>query len=150
MIRLRRPHHQRGFYAVEYAFVFLFLFGLIYGIVCYGILFTFKLGLQAAAEDAARAALRHQVGIPARQAQAELVAQQRTAGWWPPAAAPLTISSQLEQADASCGRGWLDRCSLTVTIQASQLQQVLPPIPGFALPDRLTGQASVLLDGRTL
>jgi len=49
---------QQGAYAVEFAFVFLLAFAMLYGALCYGMLFAFRLGLQNAAEDGARAALR--------------------------------------------------------------------------------------------
>ena len=45
---------QRGAYAVEFAFVFLLSFALLYGAICYGMLFAFRLSLQTAAEDGAR------------------------------------------------------------------------------------------------
>ena len=46
--RLRtRAHAQRGAYAVEFAMVFLIFFTLLYGIISYGMLFAFRLGLQS-------------------------------------------------------------------------------------------------------
>ncbi len=144
-------HGQRGVYAIEYGLVFLFLFALLYTIVCYGILFTYKLGLQTAAEDGARAALRHQTDLSARQAQAETVALRQTQGWLPAAAGPL-VSSSIERNDpgAPCNAAATQWCQIVVTVTAEDLHEVLPPFPGFALPTRLTGQASVLLDGAAL
>jgi type IV secretory pathway VirB3-like protein len=47
-------------YAIEFAMVFLIFFAVLYGAICYGMLFAFRLGVQNAAEDGARAALRYQ------------------------------------------------------------------------------------------
>ena len=156
----RRSHRQRGVYAIEYAMAFLLFFGLVYSIICYGILFTFRFGLQNAAEDGARAALRHQTSLAARQLKAQQVAEDRSLGW-KPGAAVLTIplpevcqtstGTCLQPAGTlPCGTSWAQRCQVSVTVRLSDLHQVLPPFPAFALPDELVGQASVLLDGSSL
>ena len=67
---------QRGVYAIEFAFTFLLLFGLIYTIICYGILLTYRMALQNAAEEGARAALRYQPDITARLAEAGVISIQ--------------------------------------------------------------------------
>ena len=154
------PCRQRGVYAIEYAMAFLLFFGLVYSIVCYSILFTFRFGLQNAAEDGARAALRHQNSLAARQLKAQQVAQDRSAGWRP-AGAVLTIAlPEICQTDTGnclqpagtlpCGTSWALRCQVSVTVRLGGLHQVLPPFPSFALPDELVGQATVLLDGSAL
>jgi hypothetical protein len=51
---------------VEFAFVFPVLFLLFYGILTYGVVFLMRLGLQHAAEEGARAALRHPLGTCAQ------------------------------------------------------------------------------------
>lgn len=160
-----RPHRsgsrrQRGVYAIEYAMAFLLFFGLIYSIVCYSIVFTFRFGLQNAAEDGARAALRHQSTLAARQLKAQQVAQARSLPW-KPALAVLTIplpavcqsgtGTCLQPAGTlACGTTWAQRCQVSVSVRMSDLRKVLPPFPAFALPDELIGQASVLLDGSSL
>lgn len=155
----RRPHPkawvQRGVYAIEFAFTFLFLFGLIYTIVCYGILLTYKLALQNAAEDAARAALRYQPDISLRIIEARKVALERTQGWWPVAVPAPEPTATVERAGSTCGTDWESRCSILVTIDmhlvdGSQKNLFALPLPQFALPDQLTGQASVLLEGAAL
>ena len=83
-------HRQRGVYAIEYAMTFLLFFGIVYAIVCDSILFTFRFGLQTAAEDGARAALRYQTNLSARQDKAFEVAEARSEGWRP-SGAVLTI-----------------------------------------------------------
>ncbi len=157
----RRSHQrQRGVYAIEYAMAFLLFFGLVYSIICYGILFTFRFGLQNAAEDGARAALRHQTSLAARQLKAQEVAEDRSLGW-KPAAAVLSIplpevcqtatGNCLQPAGTlPCGTSWALRCQVNVTVRLGDLHQVLPPFPAFALPNELVGQASVLLDGSAL
>lgn len=62
-----RAHGQRGAYAVEFALVFLISFSLLYGVIAYGMLFAFRLGLQNAAEEGARAALRYQPTLDQRR-----------------------------------------------------------------------------------
>src|SRR4051812_26140300 len=92
-VRLAGAHRQRGVYAVEFAFVYLLFFALVYATLCYGVLFTLRAGLQHAAEDGARAALRYQVvaagasQIPQRRAEAATTAALRVAGWF--ATAPV-------------------------------------------------------------
>jgi Zn-dependent protease with chaperone function len=161
MSTARAPHHlQRGVYAIEYAMAFLLFFGLVYSIICYSILFSFRVGLQNAAEDGARAALRHQSSLAARQLKARQVAEDRSLGW-KPAAAVLTIplpdicqpatGDCLQPAGTlPCGTSWAQRCHVSITVRLGALHQVLPPFPAFALPDELVGQASVLLDGSAL
>lgn len=146
---------QRGVYAIEYAFTFLFLFGLIYTIICYGILLTYKLALQNAAEDGARAALRHQPDIAQRITEAQAIATQRTQGWWPAAISAPAPTATLERAGGTCGADWANRCSIRVTISmhlvdGNQKNLFALPLPYFALPDSLTGQASVLLEGSAI
>ena len=157
MTAARNPasrRRQRGVYAVEFAFVFLVFFTLLYAIICYSILFTMRISLQNAAEDGARAALRYQADLPGREAKAKEVAQTQAAGLLP--VAP-TVEAKVCQvvggnctAGRTCGAAWESRCQVIVTVTASSMGQMLPPLPGFAVPDRIVGQASMLLDGRAL
>lgn len=156
----RGSRRQRGVYAIEYAMAFLLFFGLVYSVICYSILFTFRFGLQNAAEDGARAALRHQTTLVARQLKAQQVAEARSLPWKPTAAVltiPLPAVCQsgtgtcLQPAGTLvCGTTWAQRCQVSVSVRMSDLHKVLPPFPAFALPDELIGQASVLLDGSGL
>lgn len=144
----RRKLRQDGVYAIEFAFVFLIFFTLIYGIVCYGILFTFRFGLQNAAEDGARAAMRYQVSLKARQDKAKAVAFAQTESWLPVVA---TVAADVVYSSGStCGTTPDQRCRIVVRVTASGLNTVLPPFPSFAMPDTLTSEASVLIDGRSL
>jgi Flp pilus assembly protein TadG len=147
---------QRGAYAVEFALVFLIFFAVLYGIICYGMLFAFRLGLQNAAEDGARAALRYQVGLPARAAKARAVAIAQAS--WLPTVVTLDVTATVCQVAnnncsatiiSACGITWDARCQMIVTVTAGSMRQLLPPLPVFTMPDQLTGRATMLLDGRT-
>lgn len=155
---MRTPHlrtgsrTQRGVYAVEFAMVFLIFFSLLYGLISYGMLFAFRLGLQNAAEDGARAALRYQSTFSARATQAQTVATQSSS--WMPVVVTRTVSATVcgvvtnNCGTPTCGTAWSDRCQMVVTVTATNMQQLLPPFPSFAMPNQIVGKASMLLDGR--
>lgn len=144
---------QRGAYAVEFALVFLIFFAVLYGIICYGMLFAFRLGIQNAAEDGARAALRYQPTVQGRQDHARFVAEQAIS--WLPA----TVTRGAEATACGvvsntcgvlvCGPNWDARCQMVVTVTASNMNGLLPPLPAFAMPNTIVGKASMLLDGRS-
>jgi Flp pilus assembly protein TadG len=154
---VRARHAQRGVYAIEFAFVFLLFFAMLYAIIAYGVLLTLRGGLQNAAEEGARAGLRYQVvaaggsQLPLRRAKAAEVAASRVTGWFVTAPAVLSQICRPESGvcgdTPACGADWATRCQLKVTITASGLDQMMPMLR-FALPTTLTGQASMLLDGR--
>ncbi|MBB4223606.1 TadE/TadG family type IV pilus assembly protein [Variovorax guangxiensis] len=149
-------HAQRGAYAVEFALVFLIFFALLYGIISYGMLFAFRLGLQNAAEDGARAALRYQTDFPARAAQAQAVAAAQ-ANWLPAIVNLQAVATVCQVANnncapavaAACGITWDTRCQMVVTVTATNMGRLLPPMPLFGVPDQLVGRATMLLDART-
>jgi len=146
-------HHQRGAYAIEFAFVFLIFFALLYGTICYGMLFAFRLGVQNAAEDGARAALRYQPTMQARQTHAASVAEQAIS-WLPSIVArnaEATVCGVVSNVcpAPTCGPGWDDRCQMVITVTASNMHGLLPPLPSFAMPDVIVGKASMLLDGKS-
>ncbi|SIR20866.1 TadE/TadG family type IV pilus assembly protein [Pseudacidovorax sp. RU35E] len=144
----RCTHRQRGAYSLEYAMVFLLFFALIYTIVCYAIVFSFRFGLQNAAEDGARAALRYQPTLAARQAAARAEAARKVTVWLP--VPPAVDSRIVYENGSSCDAQLANRCSIEVTVSAPDLHTVLPPFPDFALPNDVAAQARVLLDGRSL
>ncbi len=148
------PRSQRGVYAIEFAMVFLIFFTVLYAVICYGMLFAFRLGLQNAAEDGARAALQYQSTLAARVARATSVAEARS-DWMPRVKAPDVSICHVEGAAGvalcpavSCGPSWSQRCQVHVVVQADNLQSVLPPLPSFAVPDQIAGRASMLLELR--
>ncbi|RUR69446.1 pilus assembly protein [Variovorax guangxiensis] len=153
-LRLRnrnRAHAQRGAYAVEFAMVFLISFSLLYGVITYGMLFAFRMGLQNAAEDGARAALRYQPTIAKRADQAKATATS-SSSWMPSKVAPDVEATVCEVLTNNCANPacttWDTRCQMIVTVTANNLQQLLPPFPSFAMPDQIVGKANMLLDGR--
>lgn len=147
------PRSQRGVYAIEFAMVFLIFFTVLYAVICYGMLFAFRLGLQNAAEDGARAALQYQSTLDARAARATTVATVRS-GWMPQVIRPV-VSTQIclvegtnPCSSTNCGPLWSQRCRVDVIVQANNLSSLLPPLPSFAIPQQITGKASMLLDLR--
>ena len=172
----RTARHQRGATAVEFALVFPVFFMLFYGCIMYGMIFLMRLGLQHAAEDAARAALRfqsvsyplgntdaqnRQLQLQARVAYAQSVAAYQ-AGWMNGWRAPdikanvcLATAECLTSASAAtypdCSR--TTRCQIVVTVSYPYAARpVIPTMPGFGLlaPTTLLGRARVLIDGRAL
>lgn len=145
-------HRQRGVYAIEFAMVFLIFFTFLYAIICYGLLFAFRMGLQNAAEDGARAALRYQASYSLRSIHARDVAAQSIQ--WLPGAVNRAIDATVcgvvgnNCAAPVCGPTWDARCQMVVTVTATNMRSMLPPLPNFAIPDQIVGKASMLLDGR--
>lgn len=148
---------QRGSYAVEFSIVFIFVFTMLYALVCYGILFALRFSLQNAAEDGARAALRYQLTWEDRRKEAMRVAQAQLALKLPTdpqidaKRCQIAASGAMDCDTAKCDSSvWESRCQVVVTITATDLRSALPPMPLFAVPDSIAGQASMLLDGRPL
>lgn len=147
---------QRGSYAVEFSIVFIVSFTMLYALICYGIMFTLRFGLQNAAEDGARAALRYQTSWLDRKAEAERVARAQLPKLTLPVApdveaqrCQVSASGVVNCATPNCSTTWELRCQVIVTVTASSIRTALPPLPLFAVPDTLVGQASMLLDGKS-
>lgn len=128
---------------------------MIYGIVTYGVLFTLRFGLQNAAEDGARAALRHENVFNNRCVVAKNVALARSTGWLP---GKPSVDAEIRGVGSTPCPGNLalkqckdspTDCQIVVTVTAKGMNQIFPALT-FAVPDVLTGQASVLLDTRGL
>jgi len=151
-------HAQHGVYAIEFAFVFLIIFALLYAVICYGFLLTMRMSLQNAAEDGARAGLRYQSSLEARKTKANDIAVERS-DWLPAglkanrnveARICLAGTDDCSQAAPPCGPEWNNRCQVVVTVAVSGIDTLFPAFPSFAVPARIAGQASMLLDGRSL
>lgn len=147
---------QKGTYAVEFSIVFLVFFTMLYAFVCYGIVFAMRSSLQNAAEDGARAALRYQVSWTDRKNAAESAVITRLPSWIPVARTDIVADRcqytsagglNCTTSDSDCGRTWEQRCQVRVRATARGLRELLPPLPSFAVPDAIGGQASMLLDG---
>ena len=147
---------QRGVYAIEFSIVFLLVFTMLYAIVCYAIVFALRTGLQNAAEDGARAALRYQLTWNDRRDEAIRVAGAQISLNLP--VPPVVTARRCQVTDAgtsdcstpNCGSAWTQRCQVVVTVTARSMASVLPPLPAFAVPETIAGEASVLLDGDML
>jgi len=149
---------QRGVYAIEFAFVFLIVFALLYAVICYGFLLTMRMSLQNAAEEGARAGLRYQSGLNTRKEIARGVAVDRS-GWLPASLkANLDVVADIciagaddcQQEEPDCRLAWSNRCQMVVTVTVDGIEALFPAFPSFAVPDRVAGKASMLLDGRSL
>jgi Flp pilus assembly protein TadG len=154
-IRAKSGHAQRGVYAIEFAFVFLIVFAMLYAVTCYGFLLAMRMSLQNAAEEGARAGLRYQASLSSRTTEANTVAAQRT-DWLPAglkanrnveSAICLATQDACSQAAPPCGPAWNSRCQVMVTVTINGIDQLFPGFPAFAMPARLAGKASMLLDG---
>jgi len=172
---------QQGSTAIEFAVTFPMLFVLFYAILSYGMIFLVRLGLQHAAEDGARAALRYQtvtytVGSSQQQReqqqlQARLAAAQTVAltqaNWIksgtiiPTVVAVVcpigantvgTDCSGYTNTTPTCGSDLGSSCQVVVTVTYSYgTAPFIPPLLPFNLlvPTTLSGQARVLVDGRS-
>jgi len=168
---------QNGATAIEFAFVFPLCFMLFYGSLMYGLIFLMRMGLQHAAEDGARAALRYskianypigntaaqnrQLQMQARLEAAKSVA--RTQSGWMDGWHARDIQANICPADTECLTSgtvapYPDcsetvRCQVVVTVSYPYAADpVIPSMPGFGLlaPTRLEGRARILFDGRAL
>lgn len=168
------PWRHAGAYAVEYALIFPVFFALLYGTLAYGFVFAMRMGLQHAAEEGAREALRYQVApsitdtqIGLREAAAETVA--RTAAEWIEDLGSLNVKADIclqtdlnclptvvsaEQPDTlQCGDTLDATCQIVVTVEFPyQTHPIFPSVPGLGLimPTTLQGRARALLDGRAM
>lgn len=178
-MRFREKHgspgiqrQQGGAYAVEYAIVFPIFFMLLYGTLAYGTIFSMRLGLQHAAEEGARAALRYQqtsepeeLQITLREAAAEAVALTRAS--WMSSMGTLNVAADICPVsveclptlgnklsdDVVCGETFLDGCQVVVAVNYPYASQpIFPSIPGLGLifPENIQGRARLLVDGRAL
>ncbi|SEQ88485.1 Flp pilus assembly protein TadG [Solimonas aquatica] len=99
---------QRGAAAIEFALTFPLLFMLFYAILSYGMIFFVRMGLQQAAEDGARTALRYQsVTYTAGSSQVSRQQQQLQAR--------ITAATAVATAQAA----WIKMGSTTATASTS-------------------------------
>lgn len=148
-LTVRRRRSSRGAAAVEAALVLTFVvFPVVFGILSYGYLLTFRQSLSQAATEAARAAAVKTVSGPLAQRQADQIAAAQGAV----GAAVGTFNSSM-----SCGQAHLV-CNVTfqscpdvspagcVRVEVSYPYRdnpLLPPVPGlgFTLPQTLSYSA---------
>lgn len=159
--RLNSLYAQRGIYALEYAFVFPLVFVVLYAILSYGILFAVRLGMQNAAEEGARAALRYQTvnaAICADQLACRKLAAANAAksgiNWLSAATVDAKVclvdtdDSCTSGAIPSCGSSLATRCQMIVTVNYDhEAHPLAPSLPGFGflMPSKLQGRASMLM-----
>lgn len=149
---------QRGVYALEWAIIFPVFFALLYACISYGLAFLVRESMQAAAEDAARAALRYQTSRSARLEAARTTVQQRL-DWLPtelrPAAASINVricrlqDSELCSPSLTCGVPMAERCMVRVGFSIPYgSNPIAPALPGLGLlmPATLTANASIMVE----
>lgn len=134
-----RVRHQRGAAAVEFALVLLPLLWIVFGIISFGMMLSFRQSLSQAATEGARAAAV-QIDATKREGDAKTaVADAMNAVGKTCTSAGMTCTVSLP---AACGSG---QC-ITVTVKyAYRANPVIPspPLVGNALPQNLTYAATV-------
>lgn len=156
-------HRQRGGVAIEFALTFPILLALFYAILSYGMIFLVRMGLQHAAEDGVRAALRYQTVTytagstqqqrEQQQLQARLVAAQSTAttqaAWIKIGSTAATVAAKVCVIGSnsvgsdcpgytgvmpSCGTDLDSSCQVVVTVSYNYAAApFIPSLPGFNL-----------------
>jgi len=159
--RFNSPYAQRGIYALEYALVFPLVFVVLYAILSYGIVFAVRLGMQNAAEEGARAALRYQTvnaAICADQLACRRLAAANVAQSGIDWLSTATVDAKVCLVDTddactsgaipSCGSALATRCQMIVTVNYDyETNPLAPSLPGFGflMPSKLQGRASMLM-----
>ncbi|MFP6558701.1 TadE/TadG family type IV pilus assembly protein [Paraburkholderia sp. B3] len=145
---------QRGTAAVEFAIVFPVFFLVLYAIITYSMVFLTQQSLTAAAEEGARAALVWQSATSDGTALSERAAQAcsraTTVVSWLPVTA--TCTNAISASPSGCTNNPAMDCiqvTLTYAYGANPLVPILPLL-SIAIPQSLTGQATVQLDPENL
>lgn len=156
---------QKGAAAIEFAFVFVIFFGVLYGIFSYAFVMLLQQGLSQAAAEGARAALKvdrlNFKNAPAHQAAAgaqALKSAQLALSWLPANVVQrITIDQKWQRIDESLQSGSgktynVTRYSVTITTTYPDYAKapILPilELPGLGpipkTPQNLIGQATVV------
>ena len=164
---LSSPLRQRGATALEFGLVFPALFVLFYGTLTFALIFTARMGLQHAAEEGARSAVTFRIEgntpgitqLTLRRDAARATALQQ-ASWISRFAAPLQVvvetricaaNSDCSVETTTCGRELADACKIFVSVTYPYATRpILPSAFGLPVPTTLSGEASLLLDGRLI
>lgn len=140
----RAVHRQRGAAIVEFSIVVVLLLVLLFGIITFGVILSFKQSLTQAAAEGARAGAMGTESTASGLAAAALVqpvgAFGKTCG-----SGGLTCTHPV----AACGGTSTAKC-VTVTVQYDYKNNpLLPPIPGLGLvlPDTLTSKSVTQING---
>ncbi|XAH24545.1 TadE/TadG family type IV pilus assembly protein [Xylophilus sp. GW821-FHT01B05] len=135
----------RGATAIEFAIIFPVFFLIFYAIVTYALIMVAQQSLTLAASEGARAMLRYQTSLPARQTTACNVAQ-ASLTWLPQT--PLCPTPTLVTSQASCTVAGYACYSVVVTYNyaaAPLVPPLLGPLLSLPTPATLTGRAVVYL-----
>jgi Flp pilus assembly protein TadG len=152
--RPRRRAPQRGTATIEFAIVFPVFFLVLYAIITYSMVFLTQQSLTAAAEEGARAALVWQnaatdgTALSARATQA--CSRAATVVSWLPVAA--TCTNAISAAPSGCTNNPAMDCIQVTLTYAYGTNPLVPLLPllDLAVPQSLTGQATVQIDPENL
>lgn len=163
-LNVSSPLRQRGATALEFGLVFPALFVLFYGTLTFALIFTARMGLQHAAEEGARSAATFRIEgsepnitqLTLRRDAARATALQQAS--WISRWAPLQVEARICAADSdcsvettTCGRELADACKIFVSVTYPYATRpILPSAFGLPVPTTLSGEASLLLDGRLI
>lgn len=132
---------QRGAAAIEFAVVFVMFFMLLYGAIAYGIVFAIKHSFTQAAAEGTRAALQDVGDVSQRKTLAQDTAAEVISWLGDRAPVPVVSSGPCATTPYIC---------VTVTLTYDYAANpIIPGLPGLGivLPDVVTSQATVQLDG---
>lgn len=137
---------QHGGAAIEFAVVFPVFFMMFYAIVTYGLIMVAQQSITLAAEEGARAALRHAATDEARTTNAENAAIGTGS-----AAAWLADRLDFSGTQLNCPYANTSRCyRVTVTYPDYRENPLVPlvlgPLMGVVVPDQLSSTAIVQID----
>ena len=158
------PLRQRGATALEFGLVFPALFVLFYGTLTFALIFTARMGLQHAAEEGARSAVTFriegstpgttQLTLRRDAARATALQQARWISRWSPLQDGTRICAANRDCSGettTCGRELADACKIFVSVTYPYATRpILPSAFGLPVPTTLSGEASLLLDGRLI
>lgn len=139
-------HWLRGSTAIEFAIIFPVFFLIFYAIVTYALIMTAQQTLTLAASEGARAMLRYQSTLAARQDAACQVARAPLT-WLPQPALNCSATTQVTGQASCTATGYA--CYAVVVTYDYAGSPLVPPLLGPALnlpiPATLTGRAVVYL-----
>ena len=130
-------NRQKGAYAIEFAFVFIIFFTVLYGIITYGLIFAAQQSLNFAAESGARAGLQWQAGTSVANFSAR-------------ANRALAIAKdQANWVDQMAGGNKLKLVACSVQLQKAETEEAGLTVQLLAYPDANKGFCSLKAGNNT-
>jgi len=145
-LRPASRHRLRGATAIEFAIIFPVFFLIFYAIITYALILTTQQTLTLAASEGARAMLRYQTTLAARQGTACQIAR-APLSWLPQPALSCSATTQVTSQPSCTVTGYA--CYAVVVTYNYAGSPLIPPLLGPAVglptPTTLTGRAVVYL-----